>query len=53
MSVRAYDPSIGRCISREPLGQAPLFFGSSLDNNPDNNAAGRPETMVDIPSKIA
>ena len=26
MSVRAYDPAIGRFLSRDPLGRAPLFF---------------------------
>ncbi len=26
MSVRAYDPTLGRFISSDPLGRAPLFF---------------------------
>ncbi len=26
MSVRAYDPALGRFLSRDPLGRAPLFF---------------------------
>lgn len=27
MSVRAYDPALGRFLSRDPLGRVPLFFG--------------------------
>jgi len=26
MSVRAYDPTLGRFLSRDPLGRSPLFF---------------------------
>ncbi len=26
MSVRAYDPTVGRFLARDPLGRAPLFF---------------------------
>jgi RHS repeat-associated protein len=29
LSVRAYDPSIGRFLSRDPLGRAPLFFADA------------------------
>src|SRR6185437_3303892 len=38
MSVRAYDPTIGRFLSRDPLGRAPLFFADQpyayAGNNP-------------------
>jgi RHS repeat-associated protein len=38
MSVRAYDPALGRFLSRDPLGRAPLFFGDQpyvyAGNNP-------------------
>ncbi|MGH2502391.1 MAG: RHS repeat-associated core domain-containing protein [Ktedonobacterales bacterium] len=38
MAVRAYDPTIGRFISRDPLGRAPLFFAGQpyvyAGNNP-------------------
>lgn len=41
MSVRAYDPSVGRFISRDPLGRAPLFFADQpyayAGNNPVSN----------------
>ncbi|MGZ6392389.1 MAG: RHS repeat-associated core domain-containing protein, partial [Ktedonobacterales bacterium] len=42
LSVRAYDPSLGRFISRDPLGRAPLFFDAGQPyayggNNPINN----------------
>ncbi|MGZ3715837.1 MAG: RHS repeat-associated core domain-containing protein, partial [Ktedonobacterales bacterium] len=29
LSMRAYDPTLGRFISRDPLGRAPLFFDPS------------------------
>ncbi|HEX8996242.1 MAG TPA: RHS repeat-associated core domain-containing protein [Ktedonobacterales bacterium] len=29
LSVRAYDPSVGRFLSRDPLGRAPLFFADN------------------------
>jgi RHS repeat-associated protein len=38
MRVRAYDPSVGRFISRDPLGRVPLFFADQpyayAGNNP-------------------
>ena len=38
MSVRAYDPALGRFLSRDPLGRAPLFFADQpyvyAGNNP-------------------
>ncbi len=41
MSVRAYDPTVGRFISRDPLGRAPLFFSDQpyayAGNNPVSN----------------
>jgi RHS repeat-associated protein len=38
LSVRAYDPSIGRFLSRAPLGRAPLF----LSDNPYVYAGNNP-----------
>lgn len=42
MSVRAYDPTLGRFLSHDPLGRAPLFFDASQPyayggNNPLRN----------------
>jgi RHS repeat-associated protein len=41
MSVRAYDPALGRFLNRDPLGRAPLFFGDQpyvyAGNNPLGN----------------
>jgi RHS repeat-associated protein len=38
MSVRAYDPALGRFLRRDPLGRAPLFFSDQpyvyAGNNP-------------------
>ncbi len=38
MSVRAYDPALGRFLSRDPLGRVPLFFADQpyvyAGNNP-------------------
>jgi hypothetical protein len=38
MSVRAYDPALGRFLSRDPLGRAPLYFSDQpyvyAGNNP-------------------
>ena len=43
MAVRAYDPSVGRFLSRDPLGRAPLFFA----NNPYVYAGNNPLSNVD------
>lgn len=43
MSVRAYDPTIGRFLSRDPLGRAPLFFA----DNPYVYAGNNPLSNVD------
>ena len=43
MRVRAYDPSIGRFLSRDPLGRAPLFFA----DNPYVYAGNNPLSNVD------
>ncbi len=43
MSVRAYDPTIGRFISRDPLGRAPLVFA----DNPYVYAGNNPLSNVD------
>ncbi len=41
MSVRAYDPTLGRFISHDPLGRTPLFFADQpyayAGNNPVSN----------------
>jgi RHS repeat-associated protein len=41
MQVRAYDPTVGRFISHDPLGRAPLFFSDQpyvyAGNNPVSN----------------
>jgi RHS repeat-associated protein len=29
LSVRAYDPSVGRFLARDPLGRAPLFLADN------------------------
>lgn len=38
LSVRAYDPTLGRFLSRDPLGRTPLFFADQpyvyAGNNP-------------------
>jgi RHS repeat-associated protein len=38
MSTRAYDPTPGRFISRDPLGRAPLFFADQPYAYVGNNA---------------
>ena len=43
MRVRAYDPSVGRFLSRDPLGRAPLFFA----DNPYVYAGANPLSNVD------
>ncbi len=43
MRVRAYDPSLGRFISRDPLGRAPLVFA----DNPYVYAGNNPLSNVD------
>ena len=43
MAVRAYDPSVGRFLSRDPLGRAPLFFA----DNPYVYAGANPLSNVD------
>ncbi len=43
MSVRAYDPTLGRFISRDPLGRAPLVFA----DNPYVYAGNNPLSNVD------
>ena len=43
MSVRAYDPTIGRFLSRDPLARAPLF----LADNPYVYAGNNPLSNVD------
>jgi RHS repeat-associated protein len=53
MRVRAYDPSVGRGISRDPLGRAPLFFAdqpyADAGNNPLVNVdpSGQRPRMLD------
>jgi RHS repeat-associated protein len=53
MAVRADDPSVGRCISRDPLGRAPLFFAeqpyADVGNNPLVNVdpSGQSRRMLD------
>jgi RHS repeat-associated protein len=41
MSVRAYDPALGRFLAHDPLGRAPLFFADQpyayAGNNPVSN----------------
>jgi RHS repeat-associated protein len=43
MSVRAYDPALGRFLSRDPLNRAPLFF----DDQPYVYAGDNPLINVD------
>ncbi len=43
MAVRAYDPTIGHFISRDPLGRAPLVFA----DNPYVYAGNNPLSNVD------
>ncbi|HEX2347692.1 MAG TPA: RHS repeat-associated core domain-containing protein, partial [Ktedonobacterales bacterium] len=43
MCVRAYDPTIGRFLSRDPLSRAPLFFA----DNPYVYAGNNPLSNVD------
>jgi RHS repeat-associated protein len=43
MSVRAYDPSIGRFLAHDPLGRAPLFFS----DQPYVYAGANPVSNVD------
>lgn len=43
MSVRAYDPSLGRFLSRDPLNRVPLFFA----NQPYAYAGNNPLIKVD------
>ncbi len=43
MSVRAYDPTLGRFLSRDPLNRAPLFFA----DNPYVYAGNNPLSNVD------
>jgi RHS repeat-associated protein len=37
MSVRAYDPALGRFLSRDPLGRVPLFFSDQPYTYAGNN----------------
>jgi RHS repeat-associated protein len=43
MTVRAYDPALGRFLSRDPLGRVPLFFA----DQPYVYAGNNPLTYVD------
>jgi hypothetical protein len=43
MSVRAYDPALGRFLSRDPLGRVPLFFA----DQPYVYGGNNPLTYVD------
>ncbi len=43
MAVRAYDPTLGRFLARDPLGRAPLVFA----DNPYVYAGNNPLTNVD------
>lgn len=43
LSVRAYDPTLGRFLARDPLGRAPLSFG----DNPYVYAGNNPLSNVD------
>ncbi len=43
MSVRAYDPTLGRFLARDPLGRAPLVFA----DNPYVYAGNNPLSNVD------
>jgi len=45
MATRAYDPTTGRFISRDPLGRVPLFLASS--DNPYVYAGNNPLSNVD------
>ncbi len=42
--MRAYDPTLGRFLSRDPLGRAPLFFA---DNPYVYAGSGRLEADAD------
>lgn len=44
LSVRAYDPTLGRFLSRDPLGRAPLF---GVNGNPYVYAGNNPLSNVD------
>lgn len=44
LAVRAYDPTLGRFLSRDPLGRAPLFVGN---DNPYVYAGDNPLSNVD------
>jgi RHS repeat-associated protein len=46
LSVRVYDPTLGRFLSRDPLGRAPLFLPSGNDN-PYVYAGNNPLSNVD------
>lgn len=52
MSVRAFDPSLGRFLSRDPLGRAPLFFADQPyvygGNNPLINVDPSGQFMADV-----
>jgi RHS repeat-associated protein len=52
MSVRAYDPALGRFLSRDPLGRVPLFFSDQPyvygGNNPLSNVDPSGQFMADI-----
>lgn len=59
MSVRAYDPTLGRFLSRDPLGRVPLFFSDQPyvygGNNPLINVdpSGQFMAMEGISNKQA
>jgi uncharacterized protein RhaS with RHS repeats len=43
MSVRAYDPTLGRFLAHDPLGRAPLYFS----DQPYAYAGANPVSNVD------
>jgi uncharacterized protein RhaS with RHS repeats len=49
MSVRAYDPTVGRFISHDPLGRAPLFFSDQPYAYAGNNPLSNVDPSVERP----